>query len=440
MKKIVAVIDGGGRGSALVAKYGQSPLVTKILAIPGNDLMQMNTIVPVQTFPDIKTTDVEKIIVLCKKEQVSLVDVAHDNAVAAGLVDALQHEGILTVGPTKAAGRIEWDKAWAREFGERHGLPQPIHHICHSEKEGLAFLKTQQEQAWFVKASGLADGKGVLPAKNNKEAMEKIKEMVRFGNAGETFLLESWLRGEEFSTFICSDGENYSLIGSAQDHKRVNDYDEGPNTGGMGCSTPPLLISKKLTQVIKVDIFDKVIRGLQKENIPYTGILYLGGMVVKQRGKYKPYVIEFNARWGDPEVQAIASGITTDFLAMNMAIAEKNIAAIKITTDGKTRVVVAGTSRGYPEDYSQVRGKQIYGLEQARKINGVAVYGAGVQLQNGKHIASGGRLFYIVGEGKNIIEARQKAYAAMAVISIEGNNLHYRTDIGWRDVDRLREV
>ncbi|HSW88541.1 MAG TPA: phosphoribosylamine--glycine ligase, partial [Candidatus Saccharimonadales bacterium] len=430
MKKIVAVIDGGGRGSALVAKYGQSPRVAKILAIPGNDLMQMNTKIPVQIFQTIKTTDVEKIVALCKKEQVSLVDVAHDNAVAVGLVDALQQEGILTVGPTKAAGRIEWDKAWAREFGERHGLPQPIYHICHSEKEGIAFINQQPDQAWFVKAAGLAEGKGVLPAKNNEEAIEKIKEMIRFGNAGETFLLESWLQGEEFSTFICSDGKRYQFIGIAQDHKRVDDHDEGPNTGGMGAYTPSLLITPDLQKTIQTDIFDKVIDGMQKENIPYTGILYLGGMAVKQGNTLKPYVIEFNARWGDPEVQAIAPGLTNDFFEMSMAIAQGDISNIKITTDGKTRTVVAGTSRGYPEDYSQVKGKQIYGLEQARKIDGIQIYGAGVQMIKGKHIAFGGRLFYIVGEGKTIIEARQKAYEAMAVISIEDNNLHYRTDIG----------
>lgn len=168
--------------------------------------------------------------------------------------------------------------------------------------------------------------------------------------------------------------------------------------------------------------------------------MYLGGMAVRERGKLSPTVIEFNARWGDPEAQAIVPGLVGDFFEISMAIANGNIRDLKLQTDGKARVVVTGASRGYPEDYSQVRGKEIYGLNEARKIDGVRLYGGGVRVENGRHYANGGRLFYIVGEGSNVIDAREKAYEAMSRVFIEGNNLHYRTDIGWRDVQRLRSL
>lgn len=438
----VLIVGGGGRESAFVDKYAQSRHVKKIIAIPGNDLMQESTNKPVQTYQQLKTTSVKEILEICDEEKVSLVDVAQDNAVGSGLVDKLTQKGIPVVGPTRNAGQIEWDKAWAREFGERHKLPQPSFKICFSEKEGINYLKSQTDQPWFVKAAYLAEGKGALPAKNNKEAIEKIKEMRRFEKAGEVFLLEKWLKGdddfaEEFSTFIFSDGEHYQIIGSAQDHKRVNNFDEGENTGGMGCSTPPLVLTSEIKNDIK-KIFDKTISGLRSEERPYKGVLYLGGMVIRQKNKLKPYVIEFNARWGDPEAQVILPGLKNDLFEISMAIAKGNISNLKIKTDGKARVVVAGASKGYPRDYQAAKGKRIYGLDEAREIDGVRVYGAGIKKENGKYYAQGGRLFYIVGEGKTVIEARRKAYEAMSLVYIEGNNLHFRTDIGWRDIQRLK--
>ncbi len=438
MPKTIAIIGGGGRESALVDAYARSKSVARILVFPGNDLMQANTKKPVKTYPYIKTTDISKIVAECKKEKVFLVDVAQDNAVASGAVDELSKAGIIAVGPTKLAGQIEWDKAWAREFGKRIGLSQPALKICRSKKEAEDFLKIQKDQAWFIKAAGLAEGKGVLPARNNKEALEKVAQMQNFGVAGEVFLIESWLEGEEFSTYVFCDGKNYQMVGSAQDHKRINDYDEGANTGGMGCSSPPLVLSRELLKLVQTEILDKVIKGLSEEKRPYKGVLYLGGMVVKQGDQLKPYVIEFNARWGDPEAQVIVPGIKNDLFDISMAIYKGDISKLKIKTDGKARVVVAGVSKGYPLDYSKVKDKQVFGLDEAGKISGVKIYGAGIKVIDNKHYASGGRLFYIVGEGKTVIEARQKAYEAMSLIFVEGNNLHYRTDIGWRDVERLR--
>lgn len=439
----VLVVDGGGRGSTLVHKYAQSEHVERIIAVPGNDLMKINTEKYVQIHPELKTTSIEEITQICVEQKVSLVDVAQDNAVEAGLVDKLQAMGISVVGPTRAAGQIEWSKAWAREFGERQNIPQPSFKICLSQREGIDYLKSQPDQPWFVKASGLAEGKGALSASNNKEAIERVLEMERFKEAGKVFLIEKWLRGdddsagEEFSAYILSDGENYKTIGNAQDYKRANDHDQGENTGSMGCNSPALVLTKDLLQETEISIFNKAIAGLRDMGRPYKGVLYLGGMIMREGGRQRPYVIEFNARWGDPEAQSIVPGIINDFFEVSMAVANGNIRNLQLQTDGKSRVVVAGTSKGYPGNYEVVKGKEIHGIKEARRVNGVKFYSAAIKEDRGKYYANGGRLFYIVGEGKDVIEAQERAYEAMALVSIEGNNLYYRIDIGWRDVKRL---
>jgi len=384
MGNTILVIDGGGRGSTLVDKYAQSPHVKKIIAVPGNDLMKINTNKSVETYQKIKTTNTSEILKLCKDKKVNLVDVAQDNAIEAGLVNLLSENDIPVVGPTKEAGEIEWNKAWAREFGKKYHLPQPSFKICLSQKEGIEFLKRQPNQKWFIKAAYLAEGKGALPAKNNKEAIERVKEIKRFKEAGRVFLIEKWLKGdddfaEEFSTFVFSDGKNYKVIGSAQDHKRALNYDEGENTGGMGCSSPPLVLTPKILKEIKTNILDKTIGGLRNEGRPYKGVLYLGGMIIRIKNKLTPYVIEFNARWGDPEAQVILPGITNDLFEVSMAIAQGNIKNLKIKTDGKARVVVTGASKGYPRNYEEVKNKQIFGLKEAKKIEGIKIYGAGIK-------------------------------------------------------------
>lgn len=434
----VLVVDGGGRGAALVDKYAQSDHVSRVFAVPGNDLMGVNSEKPVQTYPNLKTTSIKEIIEICKDEKVDLADVAQDNAVAAGLVNVMQGEGIPVIGPTREAGQVEWSKAWAREFGDRHELPQPSFTICRTMKEGIGFINSQSDQPWFIKADGLTEGKGSLPAHNNNEAVRRIKELKnRFSEAAQVYLIERWLDGEEFSTFIFSDGESFRVVGSAQDHKRVFNHDQGENTGGMGCSSPPLLLTPEIIGAINKQILTRTTQGLRDEGRIYKGVLYLGGMVAHQDNN--PYVIEFNARWGDPEAQVILPGLVGDLFEVSMAIVAGNISKASFSLDGKSRVVVAGVSRGYPGDYSSVRGKRVYGLDEAMKTRGVKVYSAGISVEDGVHYANGGRLFYIVGEGATVIESRQRAYEAIAVISVEGNNLHYRTDIGWRDMERLKQ-
>ncbi len=433
----VLVIGGGGRETALVHKYSQSPEVHAVYAAPGNDSMQDTTEKPLRTFPNIKTTDISDIITICREERITLVDIAQDNAVEAGLADRLSEEGIAYIGPKREAGRLEWDKGYAREFMRDNGIPHPAFKVCQTPEEGYQYV-AQHPGPLVVKANGLAEGKGVLLTNSSEETIKAIDEMKQFKGAGNIFLLEQMLIGEEFSTFAISDGNTYQIIGSAQDHKRVNDGDQGKNTGGMGCSTPPVLLTEEIMQTVRTDILDKTFKGMKKANTPYTGILYLGGMHVDKRGK--PNVIEYNARWGDPEAQVIVTGIINDLFKVSLAVATRNLNSIQIQTDGKARVAVAGTSRGYPDDYSEVKGKIISGLENARNVEGVMIYGAGIKKVNGRNYANGGRLFYVVGEGNTVIDARKKAYEAMDKIRIDGGTklLHFRRDIGWRDVNRLQ--
>jgi phosphoribosylamine--glycine ligase len=429
-KNIVLVVDAGGRGAALIHAYSKSPQVKTLIAVPGNDLMQLNTKKKVITYPHLKTTSVKEIIEICKKKKVTFVDVAQDNAVEAGVTDAVLKEGITCIGPTRAAGQIEWDKAWARDLMKKYNIPHPAYKICTSEQEGLKFLKTQKEGKWFIKANGLAEGKGVIPAENNTQAVDAIKEMKRFGSAGSTYLIEQALIGEEFSLFALCDGKNYKLIGAAQDHKRMFNFDEGPNTGGMGCSSPPLLLTKKIIREIDKKIIKPTLDGLAKEKRPFSGILYLGGMMVKD----KPYVIEFNARWGSPEAEAIIPGITSDFFKLNYAAAVGKLNNITPHIDKKSRVAVSLSLRPHP---SSRPGRELYGIDHVKKMKDVILYGARITKKGKRYYAASGRLLFVIGEGVTIAEAREKAYGAISHLFLEGNNLHFRTDIGWRDMERL---
>lgn len=435
----VAIIDRGGRGAALAFAYSKSPYVKKILVIPGSPLIQLNCKKEVLTFPQIEITDVKAIVALCKSEGIDLIDVAQDDAVAAGVTDLLLKNGFLVTGPSKKAGKIEWSKAYSRRLMKKVGINQPEFRAFDSVQKGKEYLKKQPDQAWFVKADGLVRGKGALPAANNREALERIKQLSEFGVAAKTYLIEKWVKSdnhiaEEFSAFAICDGNSFQIIGYAQDHKRVFDGDLGDNTGGIGVSCPPLVVTGEIEKQVKT-IFSKVFKQLKKEENPYRGVLYLGGMII---GK-KVFVVEFNARWGDPEAEALVPGITTDFFEISYAVATQKLRSIAIQSDKKARVVVTGCAKGYPGNLDAALGKEIRGLNEAAKIPGVIVFGASMREKGGKVWVDGGRLFHIVATGNNVIEARQRAYHAMSLVSVAGHNLHFRTDIGWRDVNRLNK-
>lgn len=437
----VVIVGSGGREAALVDAYTKSPHVGKIIAIPGNDAMALCANgKDVETHQDLKLTSKKEIVHIALDAKAALLDVAQDDALAIGTVDAAQEKGIRTVGPTKLAAKLEWDKADARSFMQHHYIPHPFFRVCTSEEEGIAYIKSQPPQGLVIKANGLAAGKGVIVTDTPEQAIDAIKTMKSFGPAGEKFLIEQRLVGEEASRFDISDGKTSLLIGAAQDHKREGDGDTGENTGGMGCSTPPLILTSAIMQRVQKEIIDRTLRAMTQEFRPYKGILYTGLMIDAQDDLK---VIEYNARLGDPEAQVILPGMNNDYFELMLAVVEERLADIQLEMKNKARVVVAGTSKGYPRssEVAAVKGKEIFGLEEAMKVEEVTFYGAGIKIQDGRYFANGGRLFYLVGEGKDVHEARTKAYAAMAHVHIPGTGgeelLHYRKDIGYRDQNRL---
>lgn len=427
----VLIIGSGGREHALASSYREGKKVKKIYVAPGNDLMNFADR-KITTFPNIKATDFDGILNLAKKYKVDLIDVSQDDPLALGFVDKLTNEGFACFGPTQKAAEIEWNKKWARDFMQKYNLPTPFFKSFCDQKSAIDYINSSKENIFYIKASGLAAGKGAIRTENKKQAISAIKSMSQFGKSGETFLIEECLEGEEFSLFAFCDGKNYTIAKSAQDHKTVYEKNKGPNTGGMGCIAQTLVATPKILKEAETKIIKPFLKGMEKEGRPYCGILYLGGILTKKGVK----IIEFNARWGDPEAEVILPSIKSDYLDVVTSILKKRLGKKKIKFDKKVRVSIAGCSRGYPNDYSDVKGKEIFGINKALNLKKVSIFGAGIKRKGKRFFADGGRIFHLVAEGSNVSEARRKAYEAMSLIYIEGDNLHYRTDIGWQDLER----
>lgn len=426
----VLIIGSNGREHTLAEIYAKSKKIKNVFIAPGNGLTDF-TNKKIENV-DIEMTDVDKLLQFVKRKKIDLVDVAQDDIIAAGYVDAFEKEDIPTFGPTQKASQIEWDKDWARSFMQKYKLPIPECHSFSDVKKSTDFINKNKEQLLYVKASGLAGGKGAIRTENKQQAVDAINSMKQFGKAGSVFLIEEGLIGEEFSLFAICDGTDYVIAGIAQDHKTAYNKDQGPNTGGMGCVSPTTALTSSMIRIIELTILKPFLKGMEREERIYKGILYLGGIITKNGIK----VIEFNARWGDPEAEVILPSIQTDYVDIVKAVLSKKLNKIKIRLDKKIRISIAGCSAGYPDNYSKVKGKEIFGLTDAMKLPGIHIYGAGLKRKNKRFFVDGGRLFHLVAKGKDIIDARKKAYLAMSMIYIEGNNLHFRTDIGWRDVER----
>lgn len=428
----ILIIGSGGREHALSLAYSRSDRVSHVYVAPGNGLIGYRD-AKITACPEVSSDDFSSILQLVRTLKIDLVDVAPDDLLARGFVDKLTKEKIPAFGPTQQASEIEWNKEWSRNFMVKYGLPRPAFHSFSDVRKANAYVKRLPEQVLFVKASGLALGKGVIKAEGRDEALAAIAAMQEFGSAGKTFLIEEAMQGEEFSLFAVCDGKDFIITKAAQDHKTVFNADTGPNTGGMGCVTPTGAVSEKLLGVIGKTILTPFLEGMRNEGRTYSGILYLGGMITKSGVK----VVEFNARWGDPEAEVILPGIQTDYLTIVEAVIQKQLGKVKIAFDKKVRVSIAGCARGYPTDYSSVKGKEIFGINEVFNKKDISVYGAGISRTGNRFFANGGRLFHIVAEGKDFSEARRRGYEAISVLHVAGNNLHYRTDIGWRELERF---
>jgi len=434
----VLVVGGGAREHAISQAYEASPQVERIIASPGNGFMGYRRGKEVLIEKGCDLRNPSSILEIAERYRPGLVDVAQDDALAAGTTDLLREKGFEVFGPSRASARIEWDKRWSREFMQRHEIPHPPFRYFDSGETANEYVRelygAEPSGVVYVKAAGLCAGKGALRSANLDEAISNIRRMGEFGDAGRIFLIEEAMKGEEFSFYAVSDGRTYRLLKSAQDNKTLLNFDEGEQTGGMGAISPAM-VTEPVKGRIEELLISKAIAGLAAEGHPYRGILYLGGIVAGG----EPMNIEYNARWGDPECQVVLPSVRTDYVDIATACMDGRLGNLEIEQDGRTRVCVVGASRGYPNDYSAARGKKIHGLGEAMEMEGITVLGAGIAMRDGRFYADGGRLFSVVSEGNDIVEARQRAYSAIAHINVEGNNLHYRTDIGWRDAERFLE-
>jgi len=413
----ILVIGGGGREHALGWKIKQSPKTEKLFFAPGNA-----GTASIGENAALDPNNHSSVVTFCKENSVGLVVIAPDDFLAAGLADSLLEMGIKAFGPTKAASELEWSKAFAKEFMIRHGIPTAAYKTFTDLKEAVTYAETQSFPL-AIKADGLALGKGVVIAESFNEAKDAIEGMMGagvHGDAGKTIVIEEFLSGREISTHAFCDGENVSMLPSSQDHKRVFEGDKGPNTGGMGTIAPLPWVTEELMERIKNEIVIPAIRAMKEEGKSFQGLLYPGIMVTDTG----PKVIEFNARFGDPETQSYMRLLKTDLVDIMLACAEGTLNEVNIEWKDGSACTVVLASGGYPSTYE--KGKEIVGLDTLSEEE--IVFHAGTKIQNGKTVTSGGRVLGVTAIGADLKDALEKAYKTAEKISFEGKQ--FRGDIG----------
>jgi len=424
----VLVVGNGGREHALVWKIRQSPLVQELYCSPGNaGIAGLADCVPIDSTNIIEVADFAQTIAA------DLTVVGPELPAVLGIVDEFHRRGLSIFGPSRAAAELEGSKAFAREFMDRHNIPSPRHRVCKTVEEARECVA----QAPFgfpivIKADGLAAGKGVVIAADAAEADAAIAGMMtdkKFGMAGARVVLEEFLKGEEVSFLVFSDGSKVVPMVSAQDHKRVFDGDQGPNTGGMGAVSPATNLTVDIHKQIMHEIVLPTVAGMAAEGRRYQGVLYAGLMLTDDG----PKVLEFNARFGDPETQVILTRMKSDLVPILQGVAEGNLPDTKIDWAKEPAVCIVLASEGYPD--APVTGRVVSGLDATKNLEGVVVFHAATAAKDGKVVTVGGRVLGVTAVGTNLDIAIQRAYEAAPKISFEG--MHYRKDIGHKARARI---
>ena len=420
----VLLIGSGGREHALAYKISSSPLLGKLFCAPGNpgtlalgDNIELNV------------KNHKAVVEFCKENTVELVVIGPEAPLVDGLADSLRDNGLLVVGPSKLAARLEGSKGFTKDLCAKYNIPTGAYQRFKNANEAKDYIRKKGAPI-VIKADGLAAGKGVTVALTIGEALDAVDACFdgAFGKAGIEIVVEEFLEGEEASFFCLCDGKTAIPFGSAQDHKRVGDGDKGANTGGMGAYSPAPVMTEDMTKRVMNEIVEPTIRGMADLGCPFSGVLFVGLMITKKG----PELIEFNVRFGDPECQVLLMRLKSDLLSVLYSVAKGHLEGIKLdwTTDKALTVVMA--AKGYPE--APERGSIISGIEKADKLPDVKVFHAGTALKDGKVIANGGRVLNVTATGKTVKEAQQKAYQAIKLIDWpEG---FYRHDIGWRAIER----
>ncbi|BAU22468.1 phosphoribosylamine--glycine ligase [Caldimicrobium thiodismutans] len=416
----VLVLGSGGREHALCYVLARSSLLKKLYCLPGNGGISEIAEIP----QGLTLTDFEGIKEFCLKEKIDLVIPGPEDPLVRGIRDYLQRENISVFGPDKYTAQLEGSKAFAKGIMEKAGVPTADFKVFEDYNEALEYLRKKGAPV-VIKADGLCAGKGVFVCDTEaeaKSALEKIFIERIFGEAGSKVVIEDKLEGEEASYIVITDGENFKALPTSQDHKRLLDNDEGPNTGGMGAYSPAPLINEDLRKKIEERVIAPVLRVLKEEGHPYLGFLYAGLMI----SKGEPYVLEFNCRLGDPETQAILPRIEGDFLELIQIALEGKLSSYNPKEIDKACVCVVVASKGYPGSYE--KGKVITGLERVKNMADIMVFHAGTKKEGDTFYTNGGRVFGVTALGNTISQAIQRAYEAVNLIHFEG--AYYRKDIG----------
>jgi len=421
----ILLVGSGGREHALAWKIAQSPLVTRLVAAPGNPGMARYA----ELRPEFKATDAEGLAALAREMKADLVVVGPESALAEGLADRLNAAGVPCFGPTAKAAQLETSKAFSKAFLQRHGIPTAGYGVYEDVAEAKAALD-HYAAPYVIKADGLAAGKGVAISPDKADAEAEIERMLggRFGSAGSRVVIEEFMDGEEGSLFALCDGQRAVLFGGAQDHKRAFDGDMGPNTGGMGAYSPAPVFTPELVQQADARVVQPTIRMMAAEGAPYRGVLYAGLMATREG----PKVVEFNARFGDPECQVLMMRFDGDIVPLLLACARGDLTQAP-TPRFKPGVVICVVlaAQGYPD--SPLEGSVIRGADQDFGPH-VQVFHAGTRKRDdGALVAAGGRVLNVCAYGADVAEARERAYAAISEIDWPGG--FHRTDIGWRALE-----
>lgn len=414
----VLVIGSGGREHAIARQFSQAPSVTKVFAAPGNDGMKEDA-----ECLAISAADFEALAQFAIENDVALTFVGPEQPLAEGIADVFQSKGLTIFGPTKAAAKIEGSKSFAKEIMDKYDIPTAAYGTFTDAEEAKAFIQKQGAPI-VVKADGLAAGKGVIVAMELQEALDAVDDMIgnqKFGESSSRVVIEEFLDGEEFSymSFV-HDGQIYPMV-IAQDHKRAYDGDRGPNTGGMGAYSPVPQISEEVVQEAYDRVVVPTVRAMEEEGIPFTGILY-AGLILTEQG---PKVIEFNARFGDPETQVVLPRMKSDFGKFMEALMAGETFNLEWHEEAMLGVVVA--SEGYPGDIE--KGNPLPDLANFQEP-GLDIFHAGTKLEDGKYVGNGGRVLLVAAKADNLKEAQQKVYNGLS--EKNWDKFFYRTDIGWR--------
>jgi phosphoribosylamine--glycine ligase len=422
----VLITGGGGREHALAWKAAQSPLITQVFVAPGNAGTAFE---PKTRNVDISADNLPALEVFAKGERVDLTIVGPEGPLVAGVVDRFQAAGLRCFGPVQRAAQLEGSKAYTKEFLRRHRIPTAASRTFTRETFDPGYVEAHPTPI-VVKASGLAAGKGVVITEGPAQAIDTAQSMFagQFGEAGREVVIEEFLAGEEVSFIVMADGRHILPLATSQDHKRRDDGDRGPNTGGMGAYSPAPIVTPLLHARIMREVIEPTILGLAQDGTPYTGFLYAGLMIAEDG---TPNVLEFNCRFGDPETQPVLMRLKSDLVQLCIAALDRRLNQVDAQWDSRAALGVVMAAQGYPDNYP--RGDVITGLGAAARLPG-KVFHAGTRLAESKVLTNGGRVLCAVGLGDSIRGARRDAYALVDAIQWPG--AQFRHDIGYRAIAR----